>query len=365
MPEPRTAENCPHRDSSDAESARCGIVADLLGAENPRLARVDVSLCDACCRSFVPGPDELNPPVASLLLSAASRIAEAGGVPGCDAGKARELAARAMDQLPFDFDVPRLTPDPASNGRCSLRALLPAPRRQSGPPVRRWAVGVTTAPRQSPTLDECLARLAQAGWPAPRLFIDGDVSLAADFQQLPQTRRNPQIGAWPSYYLGLAELLLREPDADAFLMLQDDALLCDDPDARGYLESVLWPGRAPGIASLFCSRADTQPQPGWAEFQGVWTWCALAFVFSRESAIRFLADENVVRHRFSQSRKPLADISWRVGRWAFDSRTPLYFPTPSLVQHIGEVSTLWQGVRAWGDRKAGWFAGYAPEPDFR
>ncbi len=207
-----------------------------------------------------------------------------------------------------------------------------------------------------PTLADCLASLAKAGWDRPRLFVDGDVTVPAAAAHLPRTDRRPQIGAWPNYYLALGELLMRDPEADAYMIVQDDSLFADF-DVRDYLERVLWPGRRPGIASLFCSRAYTRPEPGWRAFEGVWIWCALAFVFPRDAAQRFLADRDVVLHRWSKTRHNLAEIDWRVGQWAADHGVPVYYPTPSLVQHIGEVSSLWKGLRLQGDRRATWFAG--------
>jgi hypothetical protein len=150
---------------------------------------------------------------------------------------------------------------------------------------------------------------------------------------------------------------MRNPEADAYLLVQDDSLFCEDGDLRGYLERVLWPGRRPGIASLFCSRAYTQPRAGWYEFDGPWLWGALAFVFSRQAAQQFLGNLEVVQHRWSRRRNPLADIDWRIGQWAWRSDVPVYYPTPSLVQHIGDVSSLWKGARRHGNRRASWFAG--------
>ena len=41
----------------------------------------------------------------------------------------------------------------------------------------------------------------------------------------------------------------------------------------------------------------------------------------------------------------------------------IFFPTPSLVQHIGDVSTLWPAGRAWLERKADRFAGDPVQPE--
>lgn len=351
----RSVDQCPYRRAPDGGAedgaACCGLLAEVSGVTDDALCRVQRDACEACCRSFPPSAEDINPVVASLLYQLSSRIAAQEGVPGCDRGRADDLRRLAVENL--------ASSDPRSSAAEAgdLERLIPRPAHRSGPRIRRWALGVTTAPRRVPTLSETLASLARAGWERPRLFVDGDVAIPDAFAGLPQTVRSPHVGAWPNYYLALAELLMREPGADAYMLVQDDVLFCDHAGLRGYLERVLWPGRRAGIASLFCSRAYTQPQPGWYQFQGVWTWCALAFVFSREAAQRFLADREVVQHRWSRGRNGLADISWRVGRFAALASVPVYFPTPSLVQHIGDVSTLWKGVRATGNRRADWFAG--------
>ncbi len=153
-----------------------------------------------------------------------------------------------------------------------LDEVIPPPARRTGSRVSRWAVGVTTAPRQSPTLERCLTSLATTGWDKPRLFVDGDAPVPPEFASLARTDRRPQLGAWPSYYLALAELLMREPEADAYMIVQDDALFAADFDVRAYLEQVLWPGKTPWTVSLFCARPYTQSQPGWHPLRGAWVW---------------------------------------------------------------------------------------------
>jgi len=355
----REVEDCRFRRPLDAETAVCcELLAAASGVRDPALCRVRRDACEACCRSFPPSVDDLNPVVASLLYELSVRVQELGGLPGCDADRARELMRRALENVPCDLDG-QASEGIAGQAPCSLYELIPRPRQRSGPAIRSWAVGVTTAPRAAATLSECVSSMQAAGWERPRLFVDGAVELPEALTAFPRSHRDPQIGAWPNYYLALAELLLRDPTADAYMLVQDDSLFCADSGMKQYLEHTFWPGRRPGIASLFCSRAYTQPRAGWSEFRGVWRWCALAFVFSRGAAQRFLADLDVVGHRWSRRRNGMADISWRVGRWAADARVPVYFPTPSLVQHIGEVSSLWPGSRTWGNRRADWFAGYS------
>jgi hypothetical protein len=150
---------------------------------------------------------------------------------------------------------------------------------------------------------------------------------------------------------------MREPDADAYFIVQDDALFFENAGLRPYLETILWPDGGPGVASLFCSKAYDRPGRGWHRFDGHWVWCALAFIFSLEAAQRFLADPGVVSHRWDRSRDPLTGIDWRIGEWALATGTPIYYPCPSLVQHIGHSSTLWPGERIFNYRRASRFAG--------
>jgi hypothetical protein len=355
----RQVEDCSYRlplAEGETEIACCGLLEQITGVVDTSLCRVRRDACLACCGSFHPNAVEINPIIASLLYGLSTEIMRRGGVEGCDRRKAELVNRFAAEYVPSEadcVDTPAGTEIPSSSA--TLDQIIPAPARRSGHRVRRWAVGVTTAPRPVPTLERCLASLAEAGWDRPRLFSDGEVEIPSRFVSLPRTDRIPQLGAWPSYYLALAELLMREPEADAFLMVQDDVLFADF-DVRAYLEGVLWPGKAPWTVSLFCPRPYTRPEAGWHPFEDHWIWGAQAFVFSREAAQCFLADLQVVRHRWNRVRNPLADIDWCVGQWASTRKRPIYYPTPSLVQHMGELSSLWKGQRVWGYRRASWFA---------
>lgn len=46
-----------------------------------------------------------------------------------------------------------------------------------------------------------------------------------------------------------------------------------------------------------------------------------------------------------------------LGQWAASRGHPVWFPNPSLAQHVGNTSSLWQDARVAGLRKADWFAG--------
>lgn len=221
----------------------------------------------------------------------------------------------------------------------------------------KWAVGVTTAGRKQPTLDRMVSSLAQAGWERPRLFADADAVIPVELQELPATHRDEQLGAFPNWLLGLAELVLREPHADAYLMCQDDVVFC-----RGvckYLEQTLWPAENVGIVSLFCpSHYARGKPPGFhAEDRGWDTWGAQAYLFPSTAVARLLTDPLFLQHRRSGPAGGSRNIDSLVGHWCRTSQFSYFVHAPSLVQHIGVTSTLYPTGGVWGNRAAADFLG--------
>jgi hypothetical protein len=361
----RRIEDCPHRSvdhHAPASVARCDLLPRITGIPRSELYEVSPDVCQTCCNSFQPTAEAPNAVIASLLFRVAESILEDPAQSSAASSLALQIMQQAEAALPLSYpdeeDVAVWPPTFLANRHDDqpIEALLPVPRRRCGPPVSRWAVGVTTAPRQLATLEYCLESLAITGWTSPRLFVDGPVPLPNRFAAVPLTQRDRPSGAWPNFYLGLAELAMRDPDADAYLMVQDDAVLYAHSGLRAYLEQILWPGDEDGIVSLFCSREYTQPLAGWHRFCGCWRLGALAYIFSRRVVQRLLADPQVVLHRW-KGEQGLVAIDTVVGRWAEENHVPLFFPTPSLVQHIGHMSTLWPSVSATGIRAASVFAG--------
>jgi len=360
-------EQCPYRrpveNSGDSGKALCGLLTEISGVHSTKHCQVTRAACEACCQSFRPSPRDLNPIVAGLLYNLTDEITSQGGVPGCDAVRVAELNQFAEHSIPAvapdedDGSVVKtasISPGPLPD----LKEILPPPAQRCDPAVRKWSVGVTTAPRRLSTLSACLDSLINAGWDAPRLFIDSPVEIEPRFSALAKTLRETKVGAWPNFYLALTEMVMRDLDADAFMMVQDDVVFYEHPDLRNYLEQILWPGSVPGLVSLFCPRDYTQPQPGWHVFDGEWFWGAQAFVFSKEAAQLFLSDWRVLMHRWNPQHNGIAQIDVLTGKWAYRSDVTVYYPTPSLVQHIGHISALWtENHRAVGPRHADQFAG--------
>ena len=365
----RSIDDCPFREDvcqhQGQETACCAFLREITGVGATEACRVSRDACTACVESFLPSADDISPVIASLLYGVTEDILAADGVEGCDAETARRLNAWASDCIPL------LAPDEENSvavttrqGRSAatlppVETLVPRTVAANMARIEQWAVGVTTAPRRVSTLDACLDSLSASGFTEARLFMDASVPLPSAFAGMEVTLREPQIGAWPSYYLALVELLMRNPHADAFMLVQDDVLFFDHPDLKEYLSRSMWPEGTPAIASLFCPSEYTRPVDGWCQFspEKAWVLGAEAFVFSAEAARQFISDSIVIRHRLRLGGDGLVHIDDVIGEWAQRLRIPLYFPTPSLVQHIGHVSTLWPSVRALGKRRADRFVG--------
>src|SRR5262245_29717645 len=400
-----TVESCRWRRLHPAGAgANCGLIATLTGVTSGDLVAVTDDVCGACCDTYPPSVRRLNPVVASMLYAAATKLVVAGGQGECTLQRARQLQHRAEQSL--DLTVPdpfRITPARAAAPCCflghaitpelppnsgespevvyacrhpahqrttaaacrmcrdwqaepsysrflSLAEVVPLPSRRCGEKVKQWALGVTTAPRRQPTLELCLDSIIRAGWPEPRLFIDGAAPLPPRYGHLPLTWREEPVGAFPAWHLALTELLLQQPAADAYVLLQDDAILYDRENLREYLEEALWPGKRPGIVTLFYTGLD--PRAGWHLMSDGWHWGAQGFIFPPHLPRQLAADEKLLTTRSRAAVERHFPIPEELAQWIVRTGADIWYTSPSLAQHIGNTSTLWMDAPLAGGRRA-------------
>jgi hypothetical protein len=366
---PRRIEECRHRLVDAPEASPGGAVCNLVvQAGVPREhCGVQRDTCSACLRQFPPAPNRWNTVVASLIYTRSRRALASASLAPDDGARLAQLEDRAADHLLFSGNpLPQACPNhdrkPLAD---SLGAVLPS-RKRSRRRVKAWAVGVVSSPRRQPTLDITLDSLIRAGWDRPHLFLDGTVRIPERFAGLPGVLREPHVGCWPNYYLALAELLMRHPEADAYLLAEDDALFYDGEVLREHLEEMLWPDRRPCLVSLYCPSLNSARSFGWHSLRPGWSLGALAFIFPRCLAQGFLLDQGVCDHRWGrwqESDGGLAHSDIVIGLWAQRQRVRIWYPTPSLVQHIGVTSTLALYLQATGERRADcWIGDYVPFP---
>ncbi|MFO1002222.1 MAG: hypothetical protein U0936_17965 [Planctomycetaceae bacterium] len=316
----RHPENCAYRVAS-GNNLHCNLIRDLLTGLDASAAEINQETCDACCRSFLPTREDLNPVVASVLWSRSENaLADDQLATNAElAERLKRVRDLAEASLPLVFadedDLPSNSGSEELKERGTVEQLLqmlPMPD-YSGGTLTSWAVGITTAPRRQPTLDRCLRSLQACGWDQLHLFIDGEVSVAEEFSAASRTVRNPAAGAWRNFYLSLSELLRRSPAANAFLMIQDDALWPSHLPVRDYLEQIRWPDDDRFVISPYCCADYTEEKAGWHEFRETWVYGAVALIFSRTAAEEFLADPTAIER--CRNDYP-AGIDVVIGDWA-------------------------------------------------
>jgi len=212
----------------------------------------------------------------------------------------------------------------------------------------KWSYGVTTVNHRFSGRDllETLSSLKNAGFDAPRLFVDGSPSIVDR-----STARIEKIGCYGNWLLALVELFLREPNADRYAIFQDDIRAVWH--LREYLESVPYPDK--GYLSLytkvwdqpdklaeggmFGTPSDVKPHTYGFYPSEQCGRSALGLVFNREAVLLLLTQRRtyeriadpVLGHRHIDGAciNAFKSLGWTE-----------YVHNPSLLQHADVPSTL-------------------------
>ncbi len=418
-----TPDTCAWRTIESNGTATCGLLGSLLGGCRG-MTNVTIEQCQACCDTFPSTTRRLNPVVASILYSRLCEVRDHGtnedcpsalidqllplaekGLRGADCNTEVYLPLRAwkpccflgpgigIEAMNAEAVVSNVTsPQPLASSdqamfvcrhpahkltnafqcqRChdwsyvvplsrklTLREIVPEAKRFGQ--VRYWAVGVTTAARAQPTLGSCLQGLVRAGWSDVHLFLDGTVAIPSEFAYLPTTWREQPVGACTAWLLSLAELVALHPQADAYVMFQDDAFVHYGDSLREYLEDVLWPVQRDAIVSLF--NPGYQQERGWQKMPFDWDWGTQAIIFPPALARSFLSDSTVLRRALPEEVGQHRPIPELVREWLRRRMIDVWSPSPSVVQHIGVTSSIWPHVGLERHRQAAWFSADFDQP---
>lgn len=180
-------------------------------------------------------------------------------------------------------------------------------------------VVVTTAPRAVSYLDQTLSSLHAAGFHTVSVVEDAGGGINAT-------------------YKAALRQAMKDRDASSVLVCQDDILVARG--LRDWLEQQSWPDDHVGCLSLYCAQPYHQDDTGWWEFplqptrimRQPWArvYGALAMLWPRQSAELFLS----ATPPFDGRNK----VDQLIGKWCMESRRSLWVHSPSLVEHIGDVS---------------------------
>lgn len=226
-----------------------------------------------------------------------------------------------------------------------------------------WAYGITTVPeRRGDLLPRTLASLKGAGFPTPRLFVDGEKDVGSwerEFGIEVTVRSPPNLRTHGNWVLSIYELFVRNPKTDRYAIFQDDfvtyknlRLYLDtwnypEPDKdgidrngkRGYWNLLSFDTNEPVIAD--CPQGHWYPagllQDDERQLQS--GRGAVGLVFSRQALMVLLS------HRHLLERPTHAARGWRcVDGGIVNTMNKAgwleYIHSPSLVQHTGYISSM-------------------------
>jgi glycosyltransferase involved in cell wall biosynthesis len=273
--------------------------------------------------------------VASLVYNATATIVRAGGMPGCDRGRALSLQERIVTHL--GIVAPGL-PDRIFPPDAVPRVELEAHTHVSAGPERRadrLVVGLLTAPRAEPLLRSTLKSLRDGGFERLFIFAEPGSPMPPEARGHHVEIHDRRLGNFTNFYNALASLYRRAPDADGVLLFQDDIEVA--AGLKAWCDAELFPSDH-GLVSLFTPRVHVDVRPGWRGLSPGYfrIFGGQALAFRRDVLEQFLTDPQVLR----EIRVGRDGDDAIVSGWAKRRSMGIAFHTPSLVQHKGRVSSM-------------------------
>lgn len=203
-----------------------------------------------------------------------------------------------------------------------------------------WSYGIMTVPsRAHDLLPQTIASLKSAGFDDPLLCVDGATDLSAyERFGLQVTAHSVARGNFANWYLTALEVVLKNPHASMYAVFEDDIVM--SMGAREYLTRTCVEPK--GYYNLYSSpHNERRVKP---DFQG-WFMSdqqghgALALVFSGETLRKLIQEPAMMRwqlnpergHKFVDGAVQQALSRHGVLEWCHQ---------PSIVEHMGDVSTL-------------------------
>lgn len=220
-----------------------------------------------------------------------------------------------------------------------------------------WEYGITTVDtRQDTTLPVTIESLKRAGFDKPRLFVDGTNAIphyALKFGLPITVRGNNNVRAFANWYMAAVELYMRNPNADRYLLFQDDIIACKN--LRAYLEYVPYPdgnGRQKGYLNLITypqnesqsklygelPENNNGTQAGWYPSNQLGKG-AQGLVFNNAAMIALLTSDYMVK-RVQDERRGWHGIDGGIATAMKRMGFIEYVHTPSLIRHIGEETSM-------------------------
>jgi hypothetical protein len=203
--------------------------------------------------------------------------------------------------------------------------------------MKSWAYGVTTiVTRLETTLPRTLKSLELAGFPNPKLFIDGELNeLPESLKKYKYTIRGEITRTFCNWILTAWELLAVNPHVDYYAIFQDDFVTYKD--LRIYLERCTFPQRGYWNLYTFPINVKNEEQ-GWylSKQNGKG---AVALIFNNEGLRSLLCSRHMV-DRVQNKRRAWKSVDGAIITALRHAGWKEYVHNPSLTQHIGKESSM-------------------------
>ncbi len=209
-------------------------------------------------------------------------------------------------------------------------------------------IGITTAPRSISTVEKTVDSLIKSGVSRKEIILFCDCGFEPPIN-ITKVIRPSKLGAWKNWYESLKYLY--ENDGGELLYLFQDDVIFGKNWWPYFLNSGL-PEEA-AIYSIFSPAQYSAESVGWQEIVDPSLWMAQGLIIKRAAA------EEILNSKIVWTLRGDRQIDNRLGLWLFQSGRKIFFHTPSLAEHIGETSTLWEDATIEGNRKSRDFAGTA------
>lgn len=246
------------------------------------------------------------------------------------------------------------------------RAIRLATATECGDPVEsQWFTVLTTAPRQDPTLYQCVRSLRTAGF-EPTVLAEPE-SLPTNCKTVSNAER---LGVWRNWLSGCRMAI--ESGAKYILTVQDDIIL--HPDSLSVAEIALERSEC-GFVSLYTprhyaiDRTDrTAKSAGLMKIRTKSLWGACAICWRPDELRRVIEHHRAAswkgaRPRTARTRKAvyekrlqnpylIANSDTAIGIIMNDLELPMWFLNPSAARHVARYSAIGHGGNS-GNRNCG------------
>lgn len=192
----------------------------------------------------------------------------------------------------------------------------------------KFSIGITTAERQQPTLERCILSYSKAFSTKCTIFAEPNVDKIKTNNKW--ISREREYGCWTNWIYSLQFLFVSEPGSDYYCIFQDDIVFCKN------IESYLGTIELPKIFSIFKPNIYLKNEDIWSkQDRGGMLWMAQTFFIHSSLVPSLLRDKKCWKLPGNKQ------IDNRIGVWAKEKGQQVYYHCPSLCQHIGETSTIW------------------------